>query len=239
MLRRRRRRASSNSSLPCTAGCCSYNARQHLPWAPTVSALAFLSSWLPSCFYIIWAPLPLGNMFQFLSFPVLQPLFGFRVLICCSLQSSDFQSCQMQPHNNSDYQFRCFVPCIACGFRKSSSFRTHISWSVSSSHCCNTNGCLLANPDSNSPRLVSRCSCPVKQVTASPFPLSNTDAWICASVGAHGIQARHHRGPSLRALGLDWRGRQRLRLARRHLLRAPGLCHFPVRNSTRSTYSVS
>lgn len=59
--------------------------------------------------------------------PDLQPLFGFRVLICCSLQSSDFQSCQMQPHNNSDYQFRCFVPCIACGFRKSSSFRTHIS----------------------------------------------------------------------------------------------------------------
>ena len=85
----------------------------------------------------------------------------------------------------------------------------------------------------NSPHLVSLCSCETSN--RQSFPPPDSDAWICASVGAHGIQARHHRGPSLRALGLDWRGWQRLRLARRDLLRAPGLRHLPVRNSTRST----
>ena len=60
---------------------------------------------------------------------------------------------------------------------------------------------------------------------------SLTCGFHCASVGAHGIQTRNHRGSSLRAIRLDWCGRQRLRLARRHLLRAAGLRHLTVNNS--------
>lgn len=52
----------------------------------------------------------------------------------------------------------------------------------------------------------------------------------CASLGAHRVQARNHRGPPVGARGLERCGRERLRLARGDLLLAAGLRDLPVRN---------
>lgn len=57
-------------------------------------------------------------------------------------------------------------------------------------------------------------------------------ARFCASLGAHRLQARNHRGPSLGARGLDRCGRERLRLAWRDLLLAAGLRDLSVRNAS-------
>lgn len=120
-----RHRASCRSFLPCTAGWFSCNARQHLPWAATVSALAFGTFFRPlerldnldfPAASISGRNVPIS--FLFCSLPGFEPLFRFCVLICCSLQSSDFLSCQMQLHNNSDGQFSCFMPCILANFGK-------------------------------------------------------------------------------------------------------------------------